>query len=57
MSFSSDDKGCRRPNSDVQGYIVVEVWEKQVNAGYGGAGAALKERAIKALERQLHDMR
>lgn len=50
---SSGPGGCPRPSPDVQGYIVVEVWSGQVNLGAGGQGAALKERALRALEREL----
>ena len=51
-SYYDAAQGCQRP-AHVQGYIVVEVWERQVNIGYGGEGAALKERAIRVLEEWL----
>lgn len=54
LSFvSSGPESCLRPNPLVQGYIVVEVWDRQVNFGYGGDGAILKQRAIEALKREL----
>ena len=54
LSFvSSGPESCLRPNPMVQGYIIVEVWDRQVNLGYGGDGAMLKERAIEALEKEL----
>lgn len=51
-----DGEDCMRYSPQVQGYIVVEMWDRQVNIGYGGTGAEMKERAIKALEQQLQDM-
>ncbi len=51
-----EGEDCMRPNPQVQGYIVIEVWDHQVNMGYGGAGAEMKERAIKALEQQIQEM-
>ncbi|HYN88732.1 MAG TPA: hypothetical protein VER55_09385 [Ardenticatenaceae bacterium] len=45
---------CLAPSDpDEQGYVVVEVWEDQVNVGFGGAGEALKPRVIEALEAEL----
>jgi hypothetical protein len=52
-----DGEDCLRPNPQVQGYFVIEVWDHQVNVGYGGAGAEMKERAIKALEQQIEELR
>jgi hypothetical protein len=31
-------------------YLVIEVWERQVNIGYGGDGMQLKDRAIQRLQ-------
>ena len=56
-SFSSDGPdGCLTPNAAVQGYLVIEVWEHQVNLGYGGNGAEQKERVIKALEQEMKQL-
>lgn len=48
----SEEAGCLQP-TEVHGYVVMEVWEGQVNVGYGGAGAELTERAIETLERRI----
>ncbi len=57
-SFAHDDaRHCLIPDPHVQGYIVIEVWNRQVDLGYGGIGAAEKTRAIKALEVELQNMR
>ncbi|RPI83630.1 MAG: DUF4367 domain-containing protein [Chloroflexi bacterium] len=52
MFEHSEEDGCVKP-IEVQGYIVIEVWEGQVNLGYGGEGEALRDRAIEVLEREL----
>lgn len=55
-SFQSDGlDGCMVPNPKVQGYVVIEVWNGQVNLGYGGNGAEQKARAVKVLEQALED--
>lgn len=46
---SSESVPCLVPSSVVKGYLVIEVWEQQVNIGYGGNGAAMRERGIQAL--------
>ena len=56
FSFDGPD-GCLEPNTAVQGYVVIEVWERQVNIGYGGNGAEQKERVIKALEQEMKQQR
>ncbi len=50
---SSTEEPCLRPDPGVRGYIVIEVWESQVNVGYGGAGDQYIDRAIEALEQEL----
>jgi hypothetical protein len=37
-------------NMHDEGYLVIEVWEQQVNIGYGGDGVQLKDRAIQRLQ-------
>lgn len=49
--------GCMEPNPAVRGYFVIEVWENQVNIGYGGDALALRERAIQALEEEMERIR
>ena len=49
----SDTENCLKPDPSVAGYIVIEVRSNQINLGYGGKGAELKDRAIKALEQEL----
>jgi hypothetical protein len=49
----SPDQQCLKPNSDLSGYVVLEVWDQQVNAAFVGSDSNLKERAITALENKL----
>lgn len=51
---SSGEESCLSPDPEVQGYIVIEVWENQINVGYGGEADQYMDRAIKALERTLN---
>jgi hypothetical protein len=41
--------GCYHP-AQVPGYLVIEVWEREVRVGYGGIGAERRAEALKALE-------
>lgn len=50
---SSTEEPCLRPDPNVQGYIVIEVWDDQVNVGYGGAGDQYVDQTIEALQREL----
>jgi hypothetical protein len=50
---TSADGQCLEPDSDLLGYIVLEIWDEQVNAAFVGQGAALRERAIDALEAEI----
>jgi hypothetical protein len=36
---------------------VVDVWEGQINIGYGGDGASMRERAAAALARDIQSQR
>jgi hypothetical protein len=54
--LKKDGEDCMRFDPQVEGYIVIELWDRQVNPGYGGAGAEMKERAIKAIENELKHM-
>lgn len=54
--LKKDGEDCMRSNPQVEGYIVIELWDRQVNIGYGGTGADMKERATKALEQQIQEM-
>ncbi len=56
VSYESEPP-CLMPDPAEQGYVLIEVWDEQVKIGYGGAGAALKERAIKALMAELQKVR
>ncbi|MFQ5855405.1 MAG: hypothetical protein ACE5LU_07170 [Anaerolineae bacterium] len=57
LGFRLSDSGqCLEPDPNEQGYVVIEVWDNQVNIGYGGAGAVLKDRAIRGLEQHLQKM-
>ena len=51
-----NETGCWEPNPAIRGYFVIEVWEKQVNIGYGGDALELRERAIQALEEEMKRM-
>jgi hypothetical protein len=53
FTTSDDDVPCWRPDPRLQGYIAIEIWDEQVNIGFGGDGAALKDRAARALEQEL----
>lgn len=50
-------KGCAEPNPAVRGYFLIEVWDQQVNVGYGGNALALRDLAIQTLEREMEGMR
>ncbi len=50
-------KGCVEPNPAVQGYFLIEVWDQQVNIGYGGEALALRDLAIQTLEQEMEGMR
>jgi hypothetical protein len=52
-SFGISDNRCLVPDSGVVGYFVIEVWERQVNIGYGGSALEMRDRAIRALEHEL----
>lgn len=54
-SFGHSELECLVPNPDVQGYFVIEVWERQVNIGYGGAALEMRARAIKELEEEIQN--
>lgn len=41
--------GCYHP-AKVPGYLVIEVWEREVRVGYGGIGAERRAEAFSALE-------
>jgi hypothetical protein len=53
--FEGTEQGCQTAPYDLQGYIVIEVWENQTNIGYGGEGHLYVQRAIKAIEKELED--
>lgn len=50
---TSDDEQCLSSDSDLFGYIVIEIWDEQVNLGFAGIGSELRDRAIDVLEQQL----
>ncbi|HEY5572777.1 MAG TPA: hypothetical protein VIK64_07165, partial [Anaerolineales bacterium] len=54
--FESTEQGCQTAPEDLQGYIVIEVWENQINVGYGGEGNKFILRAIEALKREIEDL-
>jgi len=52
--FSSETiDSCLMLPTDLQGYIVIEVWDETVNVGFGGEGDRLIERAMLGLENEL----
>jgi hypothetical protein len=53
---SDDDVPCWQPDPRLQGYIAIEIWDEQVNVGFGGDGAVYKDRAIQALEQELDNV-
>jgi hypothetical protein len=53
FTTSDDDVPCWWPDPRLQGYIAIEIWDEQVNVGFGGDGAVLKGRAVQALEQEL----
>jgi hypothetical protein len=57
FTITDDDVPCLQPDPRLQGYIAIEVWDEQVNVGFGGDGAALKDRAIQALVQELENLR
>lgn len=57
FTITDDDVPCLQPDPRLQGYIAIEVWDKQVNVGFGGDGAMLKDRAIQALVQELENLR
>jgi hypothetical protein len=48
---------CLVPDPALRGYIVVEVWERQVNLGYGGAGPELKDQAARIVAAEIERLR
>ena len=44
---------CLRPDPALRGYIVAEVWDRQVNLGYGGAGLQLRDQAARVVASEL----
>jgi hypothetical protein len=48
---------CLRPDPALRGYIVAEVWDDQVNLGYGGAGIELRDQASRVLASELERIR
>ena len=48
---------CLIPDPALRGYVVVEVWERQVNLGYGGAGPQLKDQAARVLAGEIERLR
>ncbi len=50
------NKGCAEPNPAVRGYFLIEVWDQQVNIGYGGDALALRGLAIQTLEREMEKL-
>lgn len=57
FTITDDDVPCLQPDPRLQGYIAIEIWDEQVNVGFGGDGAVLKDRAIQALEQELENVR
>jgi hypothetical protein len=57
FTITDDDVPCLQPDPRLQGYIAIEIWDEQVNVGFGGDGAALKDRAIQALVQELENLR
>jgi hypothetical protein len=54
--FEGTDQGCQTAPEDLQGYLVIEVWENQINVGYGGKGNQFIPRATEALKRVIEDL-
>ncbi|HZD56235.1 MAG TPA: hypothetical protein VE136_05915 [Anaerolineales bacterium] len=50
-------KGCMEPNPAVRGYFLIEVWDQQVNIGYGGDALELRDLAIRTLEQEMEGLR
>ncbi len=48
---------CLIPDPALRGYIVAEVWERQVNLGYGGAGPQLRDQAARVLADEIERLR
>jgi hypothetical protein len=48
---------CLRPDPALRGYVVAEVWERQVNLGYGGAGSQLRNQAALVLAAEIERLR
>lgn len=44
------DSGCWGPPPDLEGYIVIEIWNSSVNVGYGGNGNLFLNEAVSALK-------
>ena len=40
---------CLIPDPALRGYVVAEVWERQVNLGFGGADPQLRDQAARVL--------
>ena len=48
---------CLIPDPALRGYVVAEVWERQVNLGYGGAGSQLRDQAARFLASEIERVR
>jgi hypothetical protein len=48
---------CLVPDPALRGYIVIEVWDGQINLGYGGAGADLRDKAARVLAGEIERLR
>jgi hypothetical protein len=48
---------CLRPDSTLCGYVAAEVWNRQVNWGYGGAGLQLRGEAGRVLAGEIDRLR
>jgi hypothetical protein len=44
---------CLRADPARRGYVVIEVWDGQVNLGYGGAGSELRAQAARVVASEL----
>jgi hypothetical protein len=48
---------CLVPDPALRGYVVAEVWERQVNLGYSGAGSELRDQAARVLAGEIDQLR
>ncbi len=48
---------CVEPDPALRGYVVAEVWERQVSLGYGGAGLSLRPQAAQVVAREIDRLR